>query len=62
MSVYMMTFSLMPLASVPFARLADEIGARPTLAAAGALLAYLVAVIAFGGRLRLRAKEPVRTA
>jgi predicted MFS family arabinose efflux permease len=51
MSVYMMTFSLMPLASVPFAALADEIGARPTLAAAGALLAYIVAVVAFGGRI-----------
>jgi MFS family permease len=50
MSVYMMTFSLMPLASVPVARLADEIGPRPTLAVSGALLAYIVAVVAFGGR------------
>jgi MFS family permease len=55
MSVYMMTFSLMPLASVPAAALADGIGARPTLAAAGALLAYIVAVVAFGGRIGRKA-------
>ncbi|MBM4419921.1 MAG: MFS transporter [Chloroflexi bacterium] len=55
MSVYMMTFSLMPLASVPFAALVDQIGARPTLAAAGALLAYIVAVVAFGNRIGRRA-------
>jgi MFS family permease len=50
MSVYMMTFSLMPLASVPFAALADAFGARPTLAAAGALLALTIAAIAFANR------------
>jgi MFS family permease len=51
MSVYMMTFSLMPLASVPFAAMADRIGPRPTLAAAGALLAYVVVVVAYGNRI-----------
>jgi predicted MFS family arabinose efflux permease len=50
MSVYMMTFSLMPLASVPFAALADAFGPRPTLAAAGALLALTIAAIAFANR------------
>lgn len=54
MSVYMMTFSLMPLATVPVARLADLIGARPTVAASGALLAYVVAVIAFGATAKFR--------
>lgn len=51
MSVYMMTFSLMPLASVPYAAMADQIGLRPTLAVAGALMAYIVAVVAFGARI-----------
>jgi MFS family permease len=55
MSVYMMTFSLMPLASVPYAALADEIGLRPTLAMAGALMAYIVAVVAFGNRIGRKA-------
>jgi MFS family permease len=50
MSVYMMTFSLMPLASVPFAALADTVGARPTLATAGALLAAIIALVAFVNR------------
>jgi MFS family permease len=48
MSVYMMSMSLMPLSTVPFGRLADEIGARPTVAGSGALLAVMVAIVAFG--------------
>ena len=44
MSVYMMTFALMPLASFPAARLADEIGAARTVAGMG--IALLVTVIA----------------
>jgi MFS family permease len=58
MSVYMMTFSLMPLATVPIARLVDVIGPRPTVAASGALLAYVVAVIAFGALVRLPRRAP----
>jgi MFS family permease len=44
MSVYMMTWALMPLASLPAARLADQIGAATTVAWMGALL--IVAVLA----------------
>jgi hypothetical protein len=54
----MMTFSLMPLATVPIARLVDVIGPRPTVAASGALLAYVVAVIAFGALVRLPRRAP----
>jgi hypothetical protein len=48
MSVYMMIWSLQPLATMPTARLADLIGARPTVAASGLLLALTVAAIALG--------------
>ncbi|TAK26097.1 MAG: MFS transporter [Chloroflexota bacterium] len=53
MSVYMMGMAMMPLASAPAARLADEIGARPTVAASGALIAYVIAIIAFGSGLKM---------
>ena len=51
MSVYMMTFSLMPLATVPIGWLVDQIGARLTVGTSGALLAIVVAVIAFSSGL-----------
>src|SRR5262249_37302320 len=48
MSVYMMIWSLQPLATMPTARLADLVGARPTVATTGLLLALAVAAIALG--------------
>jgi hypothetical protein len=50
MSVYMMIWSLQPLATMPTARLADLIGARPTVAGTGLLLALVVAAVALGRR------------
>jgi MFS family permease len=58
MSVYMMTWSMMPLASVPVAAMADAFGARPTVAATGALLAVVVALIALGTGTLRRAAPP----
>jgi MFS family permease len=53
MSVYMMTWSMMPLASVPVAALADAVGARPTVAGTGLLLALVVGLVGLGtGSLR----------
>lgn len=52
MSVYMMTFSLMPLASLPVARLADIIGAPITVAITGGILAFVVAAIAFVSKIQ----------
>jgi MFS transporter, DHA1 family, staphyloferrin A biosynthesis exporter len=46
MSVYMMTFALMPLGGLPAASLADAIGPQLTVALAGGLLAAVVAAIA----------------
>lgn len=48
MSVYMMTFAMMPLSSVPAAWVADQVGLPITLAACGALSALVVALM--GGR------------
>ena len=45
MSVYMMTFSLMPLASLPVARLADIVGAPLTVGAMGLLLVAAIVVV-----------------
>lgn len=45
MSVYMMTFALMPLASLPAARLADLIGAPATVGGMGALLVVAIAAV-----------------
>jgi predicted MFS family arabinose efflux permease len=45
MSVYMMTFALMPLASLPAARLADLIGAPVTVGGMGALLVVAIAAV-----------------
>jgi MFS family permease len=45
MSVYMMTFALMPLASLPAARLADLIGASTTVAGMGVLLVAAIALV-----------------
>jgi MFS family permease len=45
MSVYLLTFSAMPLAVVPFGMLADRYGAPVTIGTGGLLLALVVAVI-----------------
>jgi MFS family permease len=55
MSVYMMIWSLQPLATMPTARLADLIGAQPTVAGSGVLLALVVAFVAFGRKGAARA-------
>lgn len=56
MSVHMMTFSLMPLASLPVARLTDLIGAPATVTGMGFLLVLaILAVVAWGHRAAARA-------
>ena len=50
MSVYMMTFSLMPLSSFPMSILADSIGVQPTLAGAGVLTALCVGALTLFAR------------
>jgi MFS family permease len=45
MSVYLLTFAIMPVAALPVAWLADQIGGRATVAAGGALVAATVAAI-----------------
>jgi MFS family permease len=42
MSIYLMTFAITPLATLPMAWLADQIGPRAAVAAAGAIVAGLV--------------------
>jgi MFS family permease len=46
MSVYLLTFAVMPLAAVPMAWLADQIGGRATIAAAGLIVALVVLAVA----------------
>ncbi len=46
MSVYLLTWSLMPLAALPMSVLADVVGPEPTVAAAGALVALVIAGVA----------------
>ncbi|HEY8490905.1 MAG TPA: MFS transporter [Dehalococcoidia bacterium] len=46
MSVYMMTWSLMPVAMLPMGALVDTVGVQATVAGAGALLALFIAVAA----------------
>ncbi|MFN8558882.1 MAG: MFS transporter [Dehalococcoidia bacterium] len=46
MSVYMLSWSAMPLASVPLGRLADAVGAPNTMLLAGALIAVIVVAVA----------------
>ena len=45
MSVYMLTFSAMPLGVLPFGALADEYGAPITLGIGGLLLALVIALV-----------------
>jgi MFS family permease len=47
MGTYAMTFSLMPIASLPMGALVDAIGAPRTVAAAGFLLALAVLIMSF---------------
>ena len=46
MSVYMLSWSLMPLATLPMTALADAIGAPTTVAAAGLIIAVFIAGVA----------------
>lgn len=46
MSVYMLSWSLMPLATLPMAGLADAIGAPITVAVAGLIIAVFIAAVA----------------
>ncbi|MGQ9573589.1 MAG: MFS transporter [Dehalococcoidia bacterium] len=46
MSVYMLTWSLMPLAALPMSVLADVVGPQPTVATAGVLVALFIAGVA----------------
>ena len=46
MSVYMLSWSAMPLASVPLGRLADSIGAPSTMVLAGSAIALIIAAVA----------------
>jgi hypothetical protein len=46
MSVYLLTFATMPLGAFPMAFLADHVGGRPVVAAAGLIVAAAVAGIA----------------
>lgn len=46
MSVYMLTWSLMPLAALPMSILADLVGPQPTVATAGVLVALFIAGVA----------------
>jgi hypothetical protein len=46
MSVYLLTFAVMPLAAVPMAWLADQVGGRATIAAAGLVVALTMVVVA----------------
>jgi MFS family permease len=46
MSVYLLTWSLMPLAALPMSVLADLVGPEPTVAAAGVLVALFIAGVA----------------
>jgi hypothetical protein len=45
MSVYMLTFSAMPLAVVPFGALADAFGAPAVIGLAGLLLAAAIGAV-----------------
>lgn len=56
MSVYMMTWSLMPLSSLPLGKVVDMAGIQPTMAMAGLVVALFVAVV---GVTRLRRTAPV---
>jgi MFS family permease len=58
MSVYMMTFSLMPLASLPVARLADVIGAPAIVSILGILLMLSILTIAVWQRRAAIDEEP----
>jgi hypothetical protein len=45
MSIYLMTWSLMPLGTLPAGAMADHIGAPLTVAIGGGLCALLVALV-----------------
>lgn len=50
MGIYVMTWSLMPVATLPTGALVDAVGAPLTVAVAGALLVVSIAVLAFFSR------------
>jgi len=45
MGIYMMTWSLMPIATLPMGALVDEVGAAVTVAGGGALLCVLIVIL-----------------
>lgn len=55
LSVYMMSWSFMPIASLPMSMLADHLGAPVTLSAAGLLIAIIILVVV----LLTRRSQPV---
>jgi hypothetical protein len=48
MSVYLLTFAAMPLAAVPMAWLADQVGGPATIAAAGLVVVVTMVAVALG--------------
>jgi hypothetical protein len=56
MSVYMMTWSLMPLSSLPLGKVVDAAGIEATMAVMGVIVALFVAAV---GATRLRRPAPV---
>jgi MFS family permease len=56
MSVYMMTWSLMPLSSLPLGKVVDAVGIEATMAVMGVVVAVFVAAV---GATRLRRSAPV---
>lgn len=50
MSIYMMTFAVMPISALPMSVLADVVGPQPTLAGAGALLGLAVGALSLLAR------------
>ena len=59
MSIYMMTWSLMPLSLVPMGIMVDHVGAPVTVGVAGLLLAtFVTAVTVFSPHIRRR-DEPM---
>lgn len=61
MSVYLLTWSLMPLAALPMSVLADLVGPEPTVAAAGVLVAVVIAGVAVLHPAYRRLGSPVAT-
>ncbi len=59
MSVYMMTWSLMPLSTLPLGKVVDAVGVQPTTAVAGVIVSVFVAAIGITRMRRSPATAPV---